>query len=242
MNYQGFTLPLWRWVCGRELGYERQKHQGADIEIMFMAAEDMAAQWQTFRAAIPWQIATQQFNLLDSHDTVRLLDKVGHDKALVKLAAMLLLTYPGVPCIYYGDEIGLPGGDDPDNRRCMPWEDKDKVGHDMVWDDHLHAFFKQGISWRKSAPALLHGGYQDLYAHNGLIAYQRQSIEQRLIVIAHRGPDTLNEVTIPVWQGGIHDGAVLADWISGGTHTVTNGAIRLSHLERGAVLLLEEKR
>jgi alpha-glucosidase len=242
MNYQGFTLPLWRWLCGRELGYERQKHQGAEIEIMFMAAEDMATQWQIFRAAIPWQIATQQFNLLDSHDTVRLLDKVGHDKALVKLAATLLLTYPGVPCIYYGDEIGLPGGDDPDNRRCMPWEDKDKVGHDLVWDNHLHAFFKQGIAWRKSAPALLHGGYQDLYAHNGLIAYQRQSVEQRLIVIAHRGPDTLNEAAIPVWQGGIHDGAVLVDWVNGGTHTVTDGTIHLSQLERGAVLLLEEKR
>ena len=239
MNYAGFALPLWCWLSGRELGYERNLHNGAAIS--FLAAEDMAAQWQRFRAAIPWQVARQQFNLLDSHDTVRLLDKVGGDKALVRLAALLLLTYPGVPCIYYGDEIGLPGGDDPDNRRTMPWADQDRAGHDLIWDDDLRRYFQRGIGWRRTAPALLRGGYQDLYARGPLIAFQRHSQEQRLIVIGHRGPEAAADSVIPVWQGGISDGARLLDWIGGQTYTVRAGALHLTTLAPGTALLLEEQ-
>src|SRR5690606_17940592 len=77
MNYQGFTFPLWRWLAGFELG------AGAEAwgDPRPMATADMAAQWTAFRAAIPWQIATQQFNLLGSHDTPRLRHILGGDLA-----------------------------------------------------------------------------------------------------------------------------------------------------------------
>ncbi len=229
MNYQGFTLPLWRYLSGHEHGTE-WRPESADQSRM--AAEALVEQWARFRAAVPWVVARQQFNLLDSHDTPRILNKVDGDKALVRLAAVLLMTYVGVPCIYYGDEIGLAGGQDPDNRRCMPWDERD-------WDSDLRAHFQKVIALRRTAPALMRGGYQDLYASDGLLVYQRQSAEQRLIVIGYRGPDSLLTTLIPVRHGGLRDGATLVDLLNGGSYTVDNGLIQLGQLDRGTALILE---
>jgi cyclomaltodextrinase len=64
-------------------------------------------------------------NLLDSHDTGRIMTLAGGDAALVVVALALLFTLPGAPCVYYGTEVGLEGGPDPDNRRGFPWDDLD---------------------------------------------------------------------------------------------------------------------
>jgi len=231
MNYQGFTMPLWRWLNGHEHGAE-WRPESADQ--MLLPAEALVEQWTRFRAAVPWAIARQQFNLLDSHDTPRILYKVDGDKALMRLAAVLLMTYVGVPCIYYGDEIGLAGGNDPDNRRCMPWDEAE-------WDHDLRAHYKKLIALRKTAPALRYGGYQDLHALDGLLVFQRQSAEQRLIVIGHRGPVILPSAQIPLHHGGIRDGARLVDLLSDAAFVVANGAITVGPLERGAALILEER-
>ena len=61
------------------------------------------------------------FNLMDSHDTDRLFTRSGSEDAFFQQLA-LLFTLPGSPCIYYGTEAALPGGHDPDCRRCMPWD------------------------------------------------------------------------------------------------------------------------
>ena len=68
------------------------------------------------------QIQKVMFNMLDTHDTIRLVTKLGsRDRALQALA--LLFCMPGSPCIYYGTEVFLQGGADPDCRRCMPWKE-----------------------------------------------------------------------------------------------------------------------
>ncbi|MBK8137615.1 MAG: hypothetical protein IPK52_17675 [Chloroflexi bacterium] len=90
------------------------------------------------------------------------------------------MTYPGVPCVYYGDEIGLPGGVDPDNRRPMPW-------NEASWDLDLLAYYKTFIALRRNNPALKTGGFQMLYAEGNTYAFGRQSPEQHIVVIAHRG-------------------------------------------------------
>jgi len=144
-----------------------------------------------------------------------------------------LMTYPGVPCIYYGDEIGLEGGPDPDNRRCMSWDEHN-------WDTDLRVYCQKLISLRRTAPALQYGGYQDLYAEGGVIAFQRQSAKQRLIVIGCRGPEEIAGVAIPAWQGGLRDGTRLVDRLSGAEHFVEDGAIHPGTLTRGAALMLEE--
>ena len=66
------------------------------------------------------------FNLLGSHDTPRLLHRCGGDEQILRLAFLLLFTYRGTPCLYYGDEVGMTGGDDPDCRRPMTWDESEQ--------------------------------------------------------------------------------------------------------------------
>jgi alpha-glucosidase len=231
MNYQGFAIPLWRWLAGADQGMFGWAPESADRTLL--PAEYLAEQWTRYRAAVPWVITRQQYNLLGSHDTARILTMLGGAKVLVRLAAVMLFTYPGVPSIYYGDEIGMEGGSDPDNRRCMIWDES-------VWDHDLRRHF-QKLAWlRRNDPALVRGGFQSLYARDGLLAFQRQSEEQRLVVIGYRGPDDLAEAAIPVRHGAIRDGARFEDLLNGGAYTVAGGALRLTNLVRGSALTLEQ--
>ncbi len=67
------------------------------------------------------------FNLVGSHDTPRLLTECNDHVAKAKLIYTFLLTFIGTPCLFYGDEVGLTGGMDPECRKCMPWEVKTKI-------------------------------------------------------------------------------------------------------------------
>jgi glycosidase len=71
------------------------------------------------------QVNDVLFNLLDSHDTNRLLDKAQHNIDVFYQQLAVLFTMPGSPCIYYGTEVALDGSFDPDCRRCMPWDEID---------------------------------------------------------------------------------------------------------------------
>ena len=71
----------------------------------------------------PHQTNQVLLNILDSHDTKRLLTQCQGNKELFKLAVLFQMTYIGVPCIYYGDEVGMEGLDDPDCRRTMIWDE-----------------------------------------------------------------------------------------------------------------------
>lgn len=93
------------------------------------------------------------FNLLDSHDTERILWTANEDVQLVKSALAFLFLQKGTPCIYYGTELALTGGPDPDCRRCMPWERVSST-NDML------NFMKKLIKIRKHASAIIqHGKY-----------------------------------------------------------------------------------
>jgi alpha-glucosidase len=217
MNYQGFTFPVWRWLAGFEVGAGIS--QWGDTRPM--ATADMAAQWAAFRAAIPWQIAAQQFNLLGSHDTPRLRHILGGDLARVRVAAALLFTYPGAPCLYYGDEIGLDGAGDPDCRRTMPWDE-------AAWDHGLRAFFQRLIALRREAPALRWGGFQLLHAAGDTVAFQREAPEERIVVVARRADDGLR--ALDVAHGGIPDGARLRELLSGAEAVIQGGRLPLDSL------------
>jgi alpha-glucosidase len=217
MNYQGFTFPVWQWLAAPEV----QRQGGPAADGRPLPSADMAAQLTAFRAAIPWQIATQQLNLLDSHDTPRLRSILGGDLARVRVAAALVFTYPGVPCIYYGDEIGLDGAGDPDCRRCMPWDE-------ASWDHDLRGLFQLLARLRRSAPALRWGGFQQLYADGDTLAFQREAPEERLIIVARRADDGL--AALPVRHAGLPDGATLRDLLSGALATVSGGMLPLAGL------------
>jgi glycosidase len=88
------------------------------------------------------------FNLLDSHDTDRALTRAGGDKQALRNAFTMLFLLPGSPCVYYGTEVGMTGGGDPDNRRPMIWNEAKQ-------DRELLAFFKGLIAFRKKYSALI---------------------------------------------------------------------------------------
>ena len=99
------------------------------------------------------QISEVMFNLLDSHDTERILWTANEDVQLVKSALAFLFLQKGTPCIYYGTELSLTGGPDPDCRRCMPWEH-------VSSDNDMLNFMKRLIKIRKHASEIIsHGKY-----------------------------------------------------------------------------------
>jgi len=108
----------------------------------------------------PQQTNEVVFNLLCSHDTPRVLTLLGEDKRRLKLAVVFLLTYIGTPCIFYGDEIGLKGGPDPDCRKCMEWDEAKQ-------DRELYDFYKLIIGLRTKYEVLRHGRFRFLHAEPG---------------------------------------------------------------------------
>lgn len=179
MNYRGFTFPLLKWLTGYDVDL---KVDGEWVKANLLSTEALAAQWRAFIAAVPWQTASQQFNLLGSHDTPRILTLLEGDLDLMELAVTLLFTFPGVPCIYYGDEIGMEGGRDPDNRRCMQWDNR-------FWNRRLYEYYKRTIQIRRYSQALCEGGFQLLLAERETVAFLRESVDEQILVVARRRPD-----------------------------------------------------
>ncbi len=93
------------------------------------------------------------FNLLDSHDTERLIHKAGNQDIFFQ-ELVVLFTMPGSPCIYYGTEIALEGAEDPDCRRCMPWQDLERRKYRETMEE-----VKRLISLRKSQAAFRSSDY-----------------------------------------------------------------------------------
>lgn len=122
-----------------------------------------------------WEIQQTQLNLLDSHDTSRVLTAVGGDRDTIHLATTLLLTFPGAPSIYYGDEIGLSGGRDPDNRRGFP--------DTQDWDLDTLKHHQKLISLRHQYPALRTGSYEILYAKDSVYCFAR-ILDSEVVVVA----------------------------------------------------------
>ena len=175
MNYQGFYFPLLRWLTKDE----PQKPRGLEAELSLdYGAEDFAAQALHGFARLPFKIAQGQFNIIGSHDTSRILSLLRGDKSLFKLAATLLMTFPGVPCIYYGDEVGLQGIGDPACRACMPWDESD-------WDHSLRNHFKLLIECKRELAPLAKGGLKILRAEGDLLVFARIFAEDLCLVVAN---------------------------------------------------------
>ncbi len=137
-----------------------------------------------------WRVTQVQLNLLDSHDTARLLSIARGDKATVRLATLFQMCYPGAPSIYYGDEIAIRGAEqydephhDPDARWAFPWDDPDS------WDTEMLDYFKRAIALRHAHPVLRHGGYQQLYAEGQCYAFARQDGTETLVIALNAGEE-----------------------------------------------------
>ncbi len=176
-----------------------------------------------------WQVSQVQLNLLDSHDTARLLSMAGEDKATVRLATILLMTVPGAPSIYYGDEIGLPGKDDPDCRRTINWDNRES------WDMEALAYYKQLISIRRGHTALRRGSYKRLHTGALSYAFSRELGDDKLVVALNVG-DKAQKLEIPV-RGLVEDGVTLKAIYGKGSVTVEGGVVKMNVPARDGVIL-----
>jgi neopullulanase len=163
-----------------------------------------------------WPITLVQMNMLDSHDTARFIRQAGGDQSALRLSLLFQMTMPGAPNIYYGAEIGLDGGTDPDCRRAFPWDESQ-------WDQDLRSFVKRAIALRHAHPALRRGNLDILYANEDVFACGRRLPDDRLALIFNAGwqPAT---VTLDVDEV-LPDG-MLADLWSGLTGRVSRGKLR----------------
>ena len=137
--------------------------------------EGYAGKVQHLLQLYPWEIQLTQLNLVSSHDIARALSVVGEDEASMVLATILLLTFPGAPSIYYGDEVGLPGELDPDCRRTFPAK-KD-------WNQALLRLHKELIALRHRHPALRTGHYNILHAADQIYVFAR-TLDAETVVVA----------------------------------------------------------
>lgn len=180
MNYQGFMRPFWNWINRNpEItgGF-----QGLPFAMPKINGKQLVASIQEFNSSIPWRSLTASMMLLDSHDTARFRTVVLGDIAAHKTAMTMMLSYPGVPSIFAGDEIGLEGSWGEDARRTINW--KDRSG----WDVEFFAEVKKLVKLRKTQDALINGGLRWVSVENDYIAYLRESKKQSILVLVSRGP------------------------------------------------------
>ena len=153
-------------------------------------------------------------NHIGTHDTVRAITRLGRGDigrpengrdrgilteeqyqkgvCLLKLASVLQFTLPGIPCVYYGDEVGLAGGEDPFNRACFPWgnENAELLGH-----------YRTLGRIRKLCPAFIDGEFNCISSALGCIAYERNSESGSALIIANANCHGI-EYTVPErWRG-----------------------------------------
>jgi glycosidase len=155
--------------------------------INFFAKEDWdAAHFADFVHSIwhsyPNEKNYTSYTLLGSHDKTRFLTFCGGNHSKLILAAAFLFTFPGAPAIYYGDEIGMEGGEDPDCRRTFPW-------NETVWDREVLETFRQLIRLRQQEACLRRGTIEFVTAHGHRLVFRRKLGQEEILVAINTGDD-----------------------------------------------------
>lgn len=178
MNYSGFTRPVWNWLGHPENAIN---YLGLPTTIPHRTGVNAARTMREFAALLPWQVSSYQWNNLGSHDTARLLTLL-RDERLMEVAAGLLMTYPGTPMIFAGDEWGAHGLTGEQGRVTMPWDNPKQQNH------HIFHTYQALIALRNNHQALQDGGMRWLLVADDALAYLRETPEHTLLVLAARAP------------------------------------------------------
>jgi len=216
---------------------------------------EFASRMESIREDYPDAAYYSLMNLLDSHDTERLrwtltpggettaskelnAANVTQGKKRQQIASLIQFTVPGAPTVFYGDEVGMTGDDDPDDRRTYPWADKGGTP-----DQAMFSHYQTLNTLRSTNDVLVNGDFKVLLADDAaqLVAYGRKTNNQAALVLINRG-DTAKPFTIPV-AGYLPDGVVLENIYEVGSAdpqqvTVTNGNISGNVGPLSAVILM----
>ena len=177
MNYNGFMRPIWGWLKNKpevDSGFF-----GVPVQVPRFTGKEMVAAMKEFSSTIPWRNFVSSMLLLDSHDTARFRNVVGDDFDLHLAGMGLLLTYPGVPSIFAGDEIGIKGAWGEDARRTIDWSG-------AGWDQKFFTEVQKLAKIRRKSPALANGGLRWIVVDDDVIAFTRESKRERLLVVIAR--------------------------------------------------------
>lgn len=196
-----------------------------------LSAEAFADGVEGLISAYPTQHVLSHYLPLGTHDTERVRTVCDGEVSLVKLAFLFQFCYPGVPGIYYGDEIGLEGGRDPDCRGGFPWDE-------ALWDRGLRAFVRELVHLRRRLPQLRRGDFLRLIAEegSGVCAFGRRG-EGQAAVVALNVSDATRHVTIPVRDLGWADGREVESAFDRQSLAVSHDMLELDLPPREGVLL-----
>ncbi|MCI9362234.1 MAG: glycoside hydrolase family 13 protein [Hungatella sp.] len=248
MNYDAFMEPLTWFLTGME------KHSDEYIDQLYGNGDQFFRSMFKNMSHMQNQSVLTSMNELSNHDHSRFMTRtnrkvgrigtVGAEAAsegirpsVFREAVLVQMTWPGAPTVYYGDEAGVCGWTDPDNRRTYPWGREDK---------ELIRFHKDMIRLHKENKALRRGSLKQLLAGNHVIAYGRFFGENRCVVAVNNS-DSFQELSIPVWEIGITDEEkvtqVMMTTLEGYTIEETeilveNGILKIGLGETSGVLLI----
>jgi alpha-glucosidase len=212
MNYNGFTRPVSEWICGVD-----ERDNAASID---ESALDRLL--RASRADLPVDVQETMTNELGTHDTSRFATRCGGDIRKTYLGLIFQFTYVGTPTIYYGDEYGMQGGPDPDDRRTFDWS-RANTGNRPVALTHK-------LIWiRNRYPALRTGSYMTLVTDDAhrIYAFGRFDASHRIAVVLDCGNDP-RTVTLPAYQLSMTNGSRVTDLLTGHTYQVSNGNLTVS--------------
>jgi glycosidase len=229
-----------------------------------ISASEAAARLAELRLAYPREATCVLQNLVSSHDTERLASMAlnpdrGYDQqnrvqddnpgfsndkptaacyARARLAALLQVTYIGTPMVYYGDEAGMWGADDPSNRKPMLWEDLEpyaEAARNAVMDEQL-AFYKEALALRHAHPALRTDSFEPLLADDAadVLAFLRYDTTEHVVTVLNAS-DARRVVHVPL-PGGM-EGPWSVVFGDAGPVTVAGGRLTVEVPPIGGVVL-----
>ena len=200
MNYDAFMEPVTWFLTGME------KHSDEAREELLGNIDNFIGSMAHHMSNMLTPSLQVAMNELSNHDHSRFLTRTNHmvgrvehlgpeaaneyvNKAVMREAVVMQMTWVGAPTVYYGDEAGVCGFTDPDNRRTYPW------GHE---DQELIAFHKEAIRIHKEHPALKTGSLKILGGEENILSYARFKGHDRIIVVINNRSERA-EVKVPVW-------------------------------------------
>ena len=204
MNYDAFMEPVTWFLTGME------KHSDEAREELLGNIDNFIGSMAHHMSNMLTPSLQVAMNELSNHDHSRFLTRTYHmvgrvehlgpeaaneyvNKAVMREAVVMQMTWVGAPTVYYGDEAGVCGFTDPDNRRTYPW------GHE---DQELIAFHKEAIRIHKEHPALKNGSLKILGGEENILSYARFKGHDRIIVVINNRSERA-EVKVPVWEAEI---------------------------------------
>lgn len=165
----------------------------------------------------PLPATLSSMNLVDSHDTERILNDLNGNKAELKVVAAFQMAWLGAPTIYYGDETGQTGGQDPEDRRTFPWDHQ---------DTDLQAYYRKLIAIRTANGVLRDGSILPLMTDNThrVVAFLRTAPKRHAVIVLNDGSASR---TVAMKVPGVANGTTLTDALSDTTVTVSKGSLSI---------------